>query len=114
MFRSYIKALGFTLAKIEMPVFALYLKSSDLEPKIADKFIESFKTEYNLSLQALREVSGEQSLLWYRPWLSTSIGLRSPLIHPLNVLQLIALQKKDVLLLRETVTGIASGMLTTG
>jgi phosphoenolpyruvate carboxylase len=114
VFRSYIKALGFTLAKIEMPVFALYLKSSELDSEIADKFIELFKTEHELSLQALREITGEQDLLWYRPWLGTSIGLRSPLIHPLNVLQLIALQKKDVLLLRETVTGIASGMLTTG
>lgn len=114
VFRSYIKALGFTLAKIEMPVFAMYLKSSDLESEIADKFIESFKAEHALCVQALQEITGEQDLLWYRPWLGTSIGLRSPLIHPLNVLQLIALQKKDILLLRETVTGIASGMLTTG
>jgi phosphoenolpyruvate carboxylase len=114
VFRSYVKALGFTLAKIEMPVFALYLRSSDLDSSVADKFIESFKVEYELCLKALHEITGEQDLLWYRPWLGTSIGLRSPLIHPLNVLQLIALQKKDVMLLRETVTGIASGMLTTG
>jgi phosphoenolpyruvate carboxylase len=114
VFRSYMKALGFTLAKIELPVFGLYLKCSSLESDLADKFVHIFTNEYKLCVQALQEITGEQDLLWYRPWLGTSISLRSPLIHPLNVLQLLALQNKDVLLLRETVTGIASGMLTTG
>ena len=114
VFRSYMKALGFTLAKIEMPVFELYLESSGLDAAVVAKFKKLFQTEYKLCLEAVHEITGEDSLLWYRPWLAVSIDLRSPLIHPLNVLQLIALKKKDILLLRESVTGIASGMLTTG
>jgi phosphoenolpyruvate carboxylase len=36
------------------------------------------------------------------------------MIHPLNLLQMIAREDRDILLLRWTVTGIASGMLTAG
>lgn len=114
MFRSYIKALGFTLKKIEMEIFFLYLRSSKLDSAIVLFYENLFKQEYAEALKSVREITGEKSLLWYRPWLETSIELRSPLIHPINVLQLIALETKDIKLLRETVTGIANGMLTTG
>lgn len=114
LFSSYIKVLGFTLAKIELDVFALYLYSSKLPKEVVTSFLERFTAELQECEKAVREVTGEESLLWYRPWLETSIALRSPLIHPLNVLQLLALEDKDIPLLRETVTGVASGMLTTG
>lgn len=114
LFRSYIKVLGFTLEKIELDIFEMYLRSSKLPTEVADSFITRFKQEYEACQKAVRDITEKESLLWYRPWLETSIQLRSPLIHPLNVLQLIALQNKDIPLLRETVTGIASGMLTTG
>lgn len=114
LFGSYIKALGFTLEKIEMDVFGLYLFESKLPENVASSFHERFKKELSLCRKALWEMTGQKSMLWYRPWLETSISLRSPLIHPLNVLQLLALRDHDVPLLRETVTGVASGMLTTG
>lgn len=114
LFSSYIKVLGFTLEKIELDVFALYLHSSKLPQEVVTFFIEKFKRELGYCKKAVRDLTGEESLLWYRPWLETSIALRSPLIHPLNILQLLALKDKDIPLLRETVTGIASGMLTTG
>lgn len=114
LFSSYVKALGFTLAKVELDVFGFYLRESKLPAAVARDFHERFQRELRLCRVALRELSGEKSLLWYRPWLETSISLRSPLIHPLNVLQLMALHDHDVALLRETVTGVASGMLTTG
>ncbi|MGZ3782027.1 MAG: phosphoenolpyruvate carboxylase [Pseudobdellovibrionaceae bacterium] len=114
MFRSYIKALSFTLKKVEMDIFFLYLRSSKLNSTTVELFENLFKKEYASALELVQEITTEKNLLWYRPWLETSIDLRSPLIHPLNILQLIALEKKDIKLLRETVTGIASGMLTTG
>lgn len=114
VFRSYIKALGFTLKKIEMEVFFLYLENSKLPQPVVEEFEKLFKQEYKKALRCMKEITTENNLLWYRPWLGRSIELRSPLIHPLNVLQLIALETKDIKLLRETVTGIASGMLTTG
>lgn len=114
LFRSYIKALGFTLEKVELDVFGLYLFESKLPPAVAQDFYKRFRRELSLCRKAMKEITREQSLLWYRPWLETSISLRSPLINPLNVLQLLALRDHDVPLLRETVTGVASGMLTTG
>ncbi|QDK36175.1 phosphoenolpyruvate carboxylase [Bdellovibrio sp. NC01] len=114
LLRSYIKVLGFTLEKIELDIFSLYLHSSKLSKQVVDEFDLRFRQEFELCKKCVREISGERSLLWYRPWLETSIALRSPLIHPLNILQLIALETKNIHLLRETVTGVASGMLTTG
>ena len=62
----------------------------------------------------VKEMSGHANLTWFRPWLTESISLRSNMIHPLNVAQIISLQNRDQNLMRETVTGISSGMLTTG
>jgi phosphoenolpyruvate carboxylase len=62
----------------------------------------------------LRFISQQQNPLWFKPFLGSSIRLRSPMIHPLNLLQIIACREKDFALLRLTVTGISSGMLTTG
>ena len=52
-------------------------------------------------------------------WLKESIYYRAPMLHPLNLLQLQALRSprwtpETERLFRETVTGIAAGMLTTG
>lgn len=114
LFRSYMKLLGFTLAKIELAVWRLYLEKSDLSQEGKTRVLEEFHQEYKNSAACLRAVTGEKSLIWYRPWLEESIRLRAPLIHPLNILQVIAFERKDIPLLQETITGIASGMLTTG
>lgn len=114
VFSTYIKAVGFTLEKMDLNIFALYLANSKLSKSEQEKYYTDFLHEFGECRKAVREITGEKNLLWYRPWLGKSISLRSPLIHPLNVLQLIALKEKNLLLLRETVTGVASGMLTTG
>lgn len=114
LFSSYIKVLGFTLSKVDLEVFAFYLHSSSLPKDLVSSTLKRFHSELELSQKAVRQISGQESLLWFRPWLETSIALRSPLIHPLNVLQVLALQEHDVPLIRETVTGVASGMMTTG
>lgn len=67
---------------------------------------------------ALRAMDAD-TLLPDRPWLAESIRYRAPMIHPLNLLQIELLAKPEwneaeVRLFRETVTGIAAGMLTTG
>ncbi|QLY25559.1 phosphoenolpyruvate carboxylase [Bdellovibrio sp. KM01] len=114
LFSSYIKVLGFTLEKMDLNIFGLYLANSKLPVEQQQKYLKDFIQEFKECKKAMREITGERNLLWYRPWLGKSISLRSPLIHPLNVLQLIALKERNLLLLRETVTGVASGMLTTG
>jgi phosphoenolpyruvate carboxylase len=114
VFKSFIHALGFTLAKIELPVFEYYLRSSKLGRETVNEMILKFRRELSATQRCFYEITGEKNYLWFRPWLGESIELRAPMIHPLNLLQMNAQKEKDLNLLRVSVTGIASGMLTTG
>jgi len=114
LFSSYVKVLGFTLAKVELPIWRMHLENSSLHPEHVQHIIEEFSREYSYACTFVRALSGKRDLVWFRPWLSKSIQLRSPMIHPLNLIQMIALERKNPQLLRETVTGISSGMMTTG
>ena len=109
-----MKVLGFTLSKVELPIFKLYLENSDLPEALKEKVFKEFQSEYKEAVAFVRAMTGEKDLLWYRPWLADSIKMRSPMIHPLNILQIIAFQERDMALLRKTVAGISSGMMTTG
>lgn len=114
LLRSFVKVLAFTLAKVELPVWEFYLNQSGLDAASIEKVMNEFEAEYNLAIHFVQSMSGEEHLLWYRPWLAQSIRYRSTMIHPLNLIQILALKRHDLSLLRETVTGVASGMMTTG
>lgn len=106
-FSSFVKTVGYTLAKVEIEIWRLYLKDEN-------QLFNKFEVEFNLTSKFFLEVTQEKSFIWHRPWLEESIRLRSPHIHILNLLQIIAMNRSDELLLRETIVGIACGMLTTG
>ena len=110
-FTTLIKQVRFTLTKAELSIFEFMVER--LAPQHLP-YVALFRREYAAAVQCVREITGERELMAYRPWLAESIRLRSPLIHPLNVLQVIAIQRDEADLLRVTTTGIASGMLTTG
>jgi phosphoenolpyruvate carboxylase len=112
-FQSYMKILGFTLAKVELGVFYYYLKQGRNSAQAKNDY-EMLCGEFALTKKFFQTLTGKKEFLWFRPWLQESIHLRSPMIHPLNLIQLRAIEEKDLLLLRETVSGIASGMMTTG
>ena len=114
LLQSYIKNFGFTVARVDLGVWDFHLNSSNLPEEEKNFWREKIRGEYELSLTFFRELSGQENFTWFRPWLSESIFFRSSMIHPLNVMQKIALERRDHNLLRETVTGIACGMLTTG
>lgn len=109
---SFVKTLGFTLAKVELPVWEEYMNETN--PKDRQLIVDLFRAEFESSMAFLFEITDEKDLLWYRPWLEESIHLRAPYIHILNLLQILAMRSKDERLLKETLVGIASGMLTTG
>jgi phosphoenolpyruvate carboxylase len=111
---SFLNALGFTLAKVELGVWKIYLSQSKLAPSKQEEVYSSFETEYNKSIKFFKAVTKKNELLWFRPWLQESINFRSPMIHPLNLIQLEALKRGEINLLSDTVTGISCGMLTTG
>lgn len=114
LLQSYIKNFGFTIARVDLGVWNFHLHTSSLSDEVKEYWSKRINDEYQLSLKFFKELSGEKNYTWFRPWLSESIYFRSSMIHPLNVLQKIALEREDNHLLRETVTGIACGMLTTG
>ena len=114
LLRSFVKVLGFTLAKVELGVWRLYLHESELSREVQQDIYDEFVREFNQTAIFFREITGEESFLWFRPWLEQSIEYRSSMIHPLNIIQLESLRRGDPNLLRDTVTGIACGMLTTG
>jgi phosphoenolpyruvate carboxylase len=114
LFKSYIKQLGFTLTKVELGVYFLYLDMAKNSQSELDDYKKMVESEYKDALEFYQEITGNDELLWFRPWLQESIDLRSSMIHPLNVIQILALERKQNNLLRETVTGISCGMMTTG
>lgn len=114
LMQSYIKNLGFTLAKVELGVWNFHLEHSGLTSEEMVFWRKKITEEFNLSVTFFHELTGEKDFTWFRPWLGESIYFRSSMIHPLNVIQKLALERNDHILLRETVTGIACGMLTTG
>lgn len=109
-FRSFVKSLGFTLEKMDVEVWAMYARSSGLPPAIE----RDVRRELALVRRFFRELTGRRGPFAFQRWLAESIALRSSSIHLLNVLQIMALREGDTALLRETITGVACGMLTTG
>tara|TARA_B100001248_G_C27399538_1_gene468932 strand:+ start:128 stop:2473 length:2346 start_codon:yes stop_codon:yes gene_type:complete len=114
LFSSFMNVLAFTLAKVDLSVWGFFLENSSLPAAESQSYLEFFRQEYELTLKFLKEITGKDTILWVNPWLEQSIRLRSTMIYPLNVLEVQALKSKDTVLLRETVTGVASGMMTTG
>ena len=115
--RSFFRQLGFTLTKVEPQLWRRYFQS--LAPGFSPDWLRALERERRDALDLARRASPDGELLSDRPWLKESIFYRAPMIHPLNLLQIQVLARTDLsrqneLLFRETVTGIAAGMLTTG
>jgi phosphoenolpyruvate carboxylase len=111
---SLIKLLGFTLDKTHFKVFEFYLKQSDLSSDLKRKWHALILTEFQLARKFYLEVSAGKDHWDQRPRLSQSIRLRRDQTTVLNITQKLAWERKDMALFRETVTGIASGMMNTG
>jgi phosphoenolpyruvate carboxylase len=117
LFRSYARLLSFTMAKAEPSIWRRYWRT--LLPDAQGSIVRELEGEHAAARELALHALGADTLLPDRPWLEESIRYRAPMIHPLNLLQIDLLGKEewseaDVRLFRETVTGIAAGMLTTG
>jgi phosphoenolpyruvate carboxylase len=113
LFASFVKQLGFTLEKMSMAMWHFILTTTMSSQNAKHYFMMTY-LEYRKVLDFYHDITGEKRLLFFRPWLEESIRLRTPMIHPLNIIQLEALKRENYDLLRETVTGISCGMMTTG
>lgn len=116
LLRSYVRQLDFTVAKCEPLIWEEYVRR--LAPPRTRPVVDAIAREYAACVRFLRAAS-PGAALGERAWLLESIRYRAPMIHPLNLLQIEALARRRPSaarerLFRETVTGIAAGMLTTG
>ncbi|HXH76635.1 MAG TPA: phosphoenolpyruvate carboxylase [Bacteriovoracaceae bacterium] len=114
LMQSFIKNLGFTLAKMELGVWKFQLEHSGLKEEQRKQWFDKMELEVEKTMAFFEALTGGKDLTWFNHRLGQSIIFRSSMIHPLNIIQKISLERKDNSLLRETVTGIACGMLTTG
>jgi phosphoenolpyruvate carboxylase len=117
LLRAFIRQLDFSLEKSEPLIWREYLRGLRSAP--ARLLARRVEEDRRGALLLCREAAPGRPPLWDRPWLRESIFYRAPMIHPLNLLQLLVLRRPrwspaEERLFRETVTGIASGMLTTG
>ncbi|MCW8451832.1 phosphoenolpyruvate carboxylase [Legionella quinlivanii] len=110
LFAAFVKQLGVTLSKVYLPVWEQYL----YQLTGSDEYLKPFQAELESSILFFYEITGEKDFCFHQPWLGESIQLRSTMVHPLNLIQIEAMKRKDLPLLRITVTGISCGMLTTG
>ena len=138
LLRSYSRLLSFTMAKTEPRIWRRYRRrlaagaaggTSDREAgpdgdhqsdgSFTEDVAAGLEADYEAAVDFACRAVGGDSLLPDRPWLEESIRYRAPMIHPLNLIQIDLLEESEwseaeVRLFRETVTGIAAGMLTTG
>ena len=110
------------LGKSNIEIARSYLELMDETGKV---FFDKVEHEFNLTKQMILLITEEAELLDHQPVLKKSISLRNPYIDPINFIQIEVLKKyrqeKDpdkkeaiLMLLRETVNGIAAGMKNTG
>ncbi len=110
LFAAFVKQLGVTLSKVYLPIWEQYL--SQLTG--SNEYLKPFQSELESTILFFYQITGETDFCFHQPWLGESIQLRSTMIHPLNLIQIEAMKRQDLPLLRKTVTGISCGMLTTG
>lgn len=116
LLRSYLRLLRFTLTKTAPVIWRRYVATLGGAPPALVKRLER---EWEDARDLAAQLTTGETLLADRPWLAESIHYRAPMIHPLNLIQMEVLTRRrlsaaEELLFRETVTGIAAGMLTTG
>lgn len=118
LFRTVIDNVGMSLAKADPRIARQYLELGD-----RPDFTELVLAEMELTRTWLIRIVGGESLLANRPALQTAVGLRSPYVDALSLLQLRALRAlrsegetgeewEHLLLL--SVSGVSAGLQNTG
>lgn len=124
-FENLLDNIQMTMAKADMNIAHLY---SGLVPDqdIGKRIFQKIKDEFELSLEMILLITGQESLLDNDPDLQRSIRLRNPFIDPINYIQVNLLKRlrKEVLTEEErqeltyavllTISCIAAGMRNTG
>ncbi len=124
-FRGVIDNLEQVLAKTDLHVAARYVELARDTPGASDVFLRIEK-EFQRTLRAVRDVSGERVLLARDPLLREALDRRAPYLDVLSYLQVELLERKQSgrtrgverrrleRAIQLTINGIAAGLRNTG
>jgi phosphoenolpyruvate carboxylase len=118
-FRTFLGNVSMTLVKTDLDLAARYVA---LAPEPLRPLLDEIRAEYDLTVQHLLAVTGDEALLDREPTLRTTLEIRENYLEPLHRLQIELLGRyrrgeddpklERALLL--TINGIAAGMRNTG
>lgn len=124
-FSAFIKNVENALGKTNTEIAKIYCHLYEQSDK-ENNFVSNIMNEFQLTEELILKITGEEEILDHQEILKKSISLRNPYIDPMNFIQMNLLkeyrkladdsaEKEEILLiLRETVNGIAAGMKNTG
>lgn len=124
-FKMLVNNIEMVLLKTDMIIGREYV-SLCKNKRAANEIFEMINKEYELSINTILKITGENDLLDHNKSLQSSLLLRNPYIDPISFIQVKFIKayreknfpksKKDKLvsLLRITVNGIAAGVKNTG
>lgn len=118
-FRAIIRNATLALTKADMAVAKAYASRGESNSELWNIW-RRIEEEYRLTVETVKEITGEQELLEEIPWLAESIRRRNPYVDPLNYIQLRAFEMAESndpdgpTLMRLAIKGVAAGLRTTG
>jgi phosphoenolpyruvate carboxylase len=124
-FRTVIDNEQMVLIKADLMIAELYSELED-DPKARSDVFGEFKSQYELAVKHILQVTRQRGLLEKNSLLRHSIGVRNPYVDPMNYIQVRLLKEKRRTVIPEgsaetidtglllSIVGISSGMKNTG
>jgi phosphoenolpyruvate carboxylase len=120
--RTLIDNAQMIMAKADLTIARLYADLVE-DQALAARIYDRISAEYDRTLEVIRRITEQETLLDQVPILQNSIERRNPYVDPLSFIQLVILKRlrsgetpREVLLegVLESINGVASGLKNTG
>ena len=121
LFIDLVRNVEMALAKADMGIASLYA-SLVPDPDLRERVFSKLKSEFDRTLDAVLDVTGQRELLEKNQVLARSIRLRNPYVDPMSLIQVDLLRRKRAgedtpavnRAIAGTINGISAGLRNTG